>query len=190
MEHTPEKKEETTGTGNRGKDTMFRVASANQIGLIAIADNKSNMLIGICVVLLSLVIALLGSGFAIQGTPISSRPDLVIPLGTMLCFMLSSAVCAIMAAKPKIIKGTPESMHSLLFFQNIFRKTQDQYLNEMRELIENKKATYDQMIIDMYNNGVVLHRKYKMLGIAYELFMYGLIITVAAFIVTTVIVHY
>ncbi|HLF65719.1 MAG TPA: Pycsar system effector family protein [Saprospiraceae bacterium] len=190
MENTPEKKDDSTGASVKGKDTIFRVAAPNQIGLIAIADNKSNMLIGICVVLISLIIALLGSGFTIQGTPINTRPDLIIPMTILLFFMLSAAVCAIIAAKPKIIKGTTQSMHSLLFFQNIFTKTLDQYLAEMHELLEDKKAIYDQMIIDMYNNGVVLHRKYQMLRVAYFLFMYGLIISVLAFVITTAIVQF
>ena len=187
MENTPEKKTKTHGSGGRGRDTLFRVAARNQIELIAIADNKSNMIIGICVVLISLVIALLGSGFAIQGIPIMSLPDLVIPMCVLLIFALSSAICAILAAKPQIIEGKPEAMHSLLFFQNIYKKTQDQYLSEMHRMLSDKKATYDQIIVDMYHNGIVLHRKYKMLSIAYLLFMSGLIISVLIFLIAVTV---
>lgn len=184
MESTPPKeKKKKAGPEGRSRDTIFRVAARNQIDLIAIADNKSNMLIGISVILMSLVIALVGSGFAILGVPIATNPSLLVPMCTLLFFSLCSAVFAVSAAKPQIIKGDPKSRHSLLFFQNIYSRTQEQYLNEMRQLLEDTGATYDQMIIDMYNNGIVLHRKYMRLGIAYLLFMLGLILSVVAFVV-------
>lgn len=184
MEHTPEKHEKSDG-GNRGKDTIFRVAARNQIELIAIADNKANMIIGICVVMISLVIALLGSGLLVEGAPIVERLDVLVPLGTLMVFALCSAIFAMLAAKPEIIKDKPAPIHSLLFFQNISEYTPEKYVEEMHKLFEDKKATYDQMIIDMYFNGVVLNRKYKLLNYAYILFMVGLITTVVAFGVAT-----
>ena len=188
MENIPEKKERK-GRGNRGRDTIFRVASRNQIELIAIADNKSNMLVGICVVLISLVIAVLGSGISLQGQRIITRPDLLIPMFIILFFALISAICAIMAAKPQIIKSSPGAANSLLFFQSIYEKSQEEYLRDMHQLLGNKQSTYDQLIIDMYHNGVVLHRKYKLLGTAYLLFMIGLVISVLSFIIATAIIH-
>lgn len=182
MENPAEKKEKS-----RGKDTIFRVASNNQISLIAIADNKANMIIGICVVLISLVIALLGSGFVIQGQPITAQPALLVPMCVLLFFALCSVVFAMLAAKPEIIEDKPASVHSLLFFKNISARTPDQYLHEMQELLEDNNATYDQIITDMYYNGVVLHRKYKLLSTSYILFMIGLIATVVAFTITTVL---
>lgn len=175
----------TPGAGTRGRDTIFRIAARSQIELIAIADNKANMLIGISVVLISLVIALLGSGFAIQGIPVSSNPKLLIPFCVLLFFALSSAVCAVAAAKPQIIKTGPKSSHSLLFFQNIYNKSQETYLEEMHKLLKDKKAIYDQLIIDMHNNGIVLHRKYMRLSVAYLLFLLGLVLSVITFAVTT-----
>jgi len=60
----------------------------------------------------------------------------------------------------------------------------------MNMLFNDRDATYNQLIIDMFHNGVVLHRKYRLLGVAYLLFMIGLVISVFAFVVATLIVHF
>jgi hypothetical protein len=185
MEQTPETKDKRRERSGRRRDTIFRIAARNQIELIAIADNKSNMIIGISVVLVSLVIAMLGSGLVIQGTPINARPDLIIPMSVLMFFSLSAAVSAILAAKPYIITGKPGSIRSLLFFQNIYNKTQDQYVEQMHKILNDKQAAYDQVIVDMYYNGVILHRKYKLLNIAYLLFMIGLVVSVLTFVITS-----
>jgi hypothetical protein len=186
MEETLPKGKPDKNAGRR-RDTIFRIAARNQIELISIADNKSNMIIGISVVLISLVIALLGSGFVIQGTPISTRPDLLIPMCVLMVFSLSSAIYAIMAAKPQIIKARPGGPQSLLFFQNIYNKTLQEYVDAMHTLIKDKDAPYDQLIVDMYHNGVVLHRKYRLLSISYMLFMIGLIVSVLSFVLASLL---
>jgi pycsar effector protein len=46
---------------------------------------------------------------------------------------------------------------------------------------------YKTLIKDVYSQGVVLGRKYKLLRTAYNIFMYGLIVSVIAFVAASVI---
>ena len=51
----------------------------------------------------------------------------------------------------------------------------------MTEMMEDKVYLYSSMIKDNYFLGVVLAKKYRYLRIAYNIFMFGLIISMIAF---------
>ena len=172
--------------GGRGKETLFRVTFRNQVNLIAIADNKANMIISLNAVLISLIIAVFGSGLTIQGQPFMEKIILVIPFTILMFTCLVSGIFAIMTAKPNIIKS-PEGINnpklSLLFFGNFFKKDLDRYLEDMSELLNSRKAIYEHLTIDIFNQGKVLHRKYKLLTISYWNLMAGIIATVLAYLI-------
>ena len=172
--------------GGRGKETLFRVTYRNQVNLIAIADNKANMIISLNVVMISLIIAVFGSGITIQGQPFMEKMILVIPFTLLMFTCLISGIFAILSAKPHIIKS-PEGINnpklSLLFFGNFFNKKMDQYLEDMSELLSSRKAIYEHLTIDIYNQGKVLHRKYRLLNISYWNLMTGIIATVLAYLI-------
>ncbi len=171
--------------GGRGKETLFRVSCRNQIELIAIADNKANMITGINAILVSLIIAGFGSGFRVDGESITDKVELVIPFAILLTFCLFSAILAILAARPMIIRSSrsQDVKKSLLFFDNFFYHTLEDYIREIKGVLQSRDLIYEQMIIDMYNNGKVLKRKYWLLGIAYTLFMVGIVSCVISFII-------
>ena len=165
----------------RGKETLFRVSARNQIELIAIADNKANMITGIDAVLFSLSIAFFGSGLSMQGVPFNERAEVMVPFVILIFACLISAIFAILSAKPTIIKS-PKSSLSLLFFQSFYDKSLEVYKEEMHTLLSSRETIYDQLIIDMYYNGLVLKRKYSLLNFSYMIFMIGIISSVVAFL--------
>ncbi|NND34670.1 MAG: hypothetical protein HKN76_18940 [Saprospiraceae bacterium] len=168
-----QKKEEIAG--GRGKETLFRVSSRNQIELIAIADNKANIIVGISAILISLIIALLGSGVAIGGSPVVNNMEVLVPFVILLVFSLVACILAIIAARPVMIKTSLGKIktRSLVFFDYSFNESLDQYMENTRKLLANRSSIYDQMMIEMYNNGLVLKRKYTYLSVAYLIFMIG-----------------
>ena len=183
-EHTTEKKSKGLAAG-RGKETLFRVAARNQIELIAIADNKANIIVGINAILISLIVALLGSGISLDGIPIARNPNIFIPFMILLVFSLVSCILAILAAKPVMIRTRLGSQRtrSILFFDHSRKDTLDEYMHNMRKLLSAKGDIYDQLMIEMYSQAQVLKRKYAFLSIAYILFMIGFIsCAISAFI--------
>lgn len=166
----------------RGKETLFRVAARNQIELIAIADNKANIVIGINVLLITVMIASLGSDMKIAGEPVLTKPEFVLPFITLTIFCLISAIFSIIAAKPKIIKPKGKSSTSKLFFQNFYKKSLDEYMSDMKVVLSSRENTYRQMIIDMYHNGIVLREKYDLLSKSYNVLMFGLVAAVLLFV--------
>ncbi len=166
--------------------TLFNVSGRNQLELIAIADNKANMMTAMCAALIFLIIALFSSGFSLEGSPVLERLDFVLPLGILLAFCCVSTICSILALKPKIIKSKAEGQSSL-FFHNYYRKTLETYKSEMKEIMKSRDQVYDHMLTDMYYNGLVLERKYAMLGYSYTIFLLAIVFCVSSYVVATVI---
>jgi hypothetical protein len=71
---------------------------------------------------------------------------------------------------------------NLLFFGNFYKATLDDYNYGMQKMMEDRDFLYGSLIKDVYAQGVVLGKKYRLLRIAYNIFMFGLIISVFAFI--------
>jgi hypothetical protein len=165
--------------------TLFSVSGRNQLELIAIADNKANMMTAICAALIFLIIALFSSGFSLKGSPILDRLEFTLPLGILLAFCSLSAICAILALKPKIIRTKKEGQ-SGLFFHNYYRKSLEDYKKQMHEILRSREKVYDHMLTVMYHNGLVLERKYALLGFSYTIFLLALVFCVTAYVIVTV----
>ena len=173
--------------GGRGKETLFRVTFNNQINHIKIADNKAHIIITINTIVISVLIGLSGYGTLKEGNFFESV-NTILPVTLIILTCLLSVVFAIQAARPMIIKENDNSLlesklkNSLLFFGTIQDKTLETYITEMDELINSKESIYHTMEVEIYHQGKVLYRKYKLLNIAYRVFMYGFVFSVLIFL--------
>ena len=174
------------GSDHSGKEMLLKVSAEKQLGLVTIADNKANVITAINAVLIALIIVVFSSGISVGGTPVTDRLELAIPLGIMLVFGSISAIFAILALKPKIIRAKDKEARSSLFFSNFYRKSIDQYKEEMLQVMQSREAIYDQLMTDMYHNGLVLERKYALLGISYTLFLLAIACSVTAYVIVAV----
>lgn len=167
---------------SRGVESMFRLTARNQISLSAIADNKSNILITVNSIIISLSISVLVSQF-------DDSPALIIPTIIFLGFSLATIIFAILSTRPNISSGkfTKEDIKqnkvNLLFFGNFYNMDYEEYEWAIQELMTNDDYLYSTMTKDQYLLGKVLSKKYKLLRTAYNLFMIGIIVTVIAFII-------
>lgn len=169
-------------------DTMFLVTFQNQINLIHIADNKANMIISINSIIISIILSITGIGALSQSFEIDKK-FVLIPVAFIIITSLISVVFAIQAARPKLKRPSTyrkagwENRSSLLFFANISNRTLEEYTKEMDTVLQSKVSIKNQMVIDIFNQGRVLSRKYALLNIAYQIFMYGFIFSVLTFLV-------
>lgn len=72
---------------------------------------------------------------------------------------------------------------NLLFFGNFYKAPFEQYDRAMRKMMKDPDYLYGSLIKDIYMLSVVLGRKYKLIRIAYYIFMVGIVVSVAAFAV-------
>ena len=178
-------KKAKTGQG-RSVQTLFRVTMRQQINHIAIADNKAGMIISIDTLIIGLVMTLLGSGITVNGTEFLSRELLTIPFGILLVMCLVSAIFSVSAAKPKIIRTVsdrPAIRQSRLFFGYINDQSQEEYIDEISDILASGQEIHKNLIIDIHNQGKILTKKYTRLHWAYTFFMWGLIGSVGSFFI-------
>jgi hypothetical protein len=179
-----DKKSKETKT-SREAQTFFRVTFKNNIGLLHIADNKANMLISINTLVISAIIAISGYG-AIANQFEQMGLKIVLPISLILVFCLISTALAVQAAKPKIISRDEKPFQpekgSIIFFGESARLTLNKYLEEITKILSSKTEINDQMAIALYQQGVVLDRKYRLLGFAYTLFIVGVGLGTLAFV--------
>lgn len=170
----------------RGIETMFRITSANSQRLSDMADNKSNILLTVNSIILSIIVAVLLKA-------LDSNPHLIVPTVSLMACSVTTMVLAILATIPKIPNGhfTQEDVTNktvnLLFFGNFYKTRYDEYQGAMNKAMDDKDFLYGMLTKDVYSQGVVLGRKYKLLRYAYAVFMLGLIFSVAAFCVAILI---
>lgn len=176
-----EKKVIGKNTYSRGADSMLRLTARTQINLSSIADNKSNILISLNGIIISLGLAALVSKF-------KEDPAIIFPTIIFLVFSLSTIVLAILSTRPHISKGkfTQEDIEhkkvNLLFFGNFYNMPLPEYEEALNAMIDDDKYLYTAMIKDQYLLGKVLAKKYKLLRWAYNIFMVGIVVSVIAFL--------
>ena len=164
----------------RGVETMYRTTYRTHVNLSSIADNKANIMLSINAIIISIVVANL-----VPKIPGDYR--LAVPTLILLAVCLIALVYAILSTRPKVTQGRAtrediaQKRTNLLFFGNFYRMDLADFHWGMMEMIKDSDFLYSSMTRDLYYLGVVLAKKYQYLRICYNVFMYGLIVAVAAF---------
>ncbi len=173
------------GRPERGIETMFRLTSKNHLTLSSMADSKANIMISVNSIIVSILIVALFQRF-------DDSPHLIAPTLILLLVNLGSIVFSVLSIRPTVTKGlfTREDIEkhrtNLLFFGNFHKMKRDDYHWGMNQLMDNATFLYTNLIDDIYFLGVVLAKKYRFLRISYDIFMYGIVVAVLAFVVATV----
>ncbi len=166
---------------SRGVESMFRNTARMQINLSSIADNKSNILISVNAIIISISMTVLV-------TRLEEMPEYIIPTLIFLVFCLVTIVFAILSTRPNISsvnfskEDIKQNKVNLLFFGNFYKMELNDYELAIGELMNNEDNLYSTMIKDQYFLGKVLAKKYKLLRIAYNVFMIGIVISVFSFV--------
>ena len=71
---------------------------------------------------------------------------------------------------------------NIIFFGDFAKLSLDEYKKSMQVTYKNRASLYDSLSKDIYYQGIILVWKYKYINIAYNIFMYGFIITILSFI--------
>jgi len=180
-EHTDRSKK-NKDIPERGIETMFRITSGNNQRLSDMADGKAHILITVNSIILSAIISLVLR-------KLDTNSFIIIPTFMLLTVSVLSIIFSIISTRPSIPEGIfsageiADKKVNLLFFGNFYKMKLDDYSAGMQQVMADKDLLYHTLIMDVYSQGVVLGRKYHQLRIAYNIFMFGLILSVLAFVI-------
>lgn len=176
----PKLDKQTSSLISKGIQTMLRLASQNNLRLSEMADRKANILISVNAIIISVSISVLFRKF-------ETESFLVAPTIIFLTSSVITIVLSILATRPTITGGqfskediTTKKVN-LLFFGNFYKASLEDFKWGMGIMMRDPEYLYGSLIKDVYYLGVVLGKKYKLLRIAYNIFMAGIVISVIAF---------
>ncbi|CAN5614207.1 hypothetical protein BH10BAC3_BH10BAC3_34820 [soil metagenome] len=164
----------------RGIEMMFRVSSANNVRISVMADNKAHIMITVNSIIISVVLGLIVRN-------IESHRNLILPSIVLLTINVFTIIYSVLATRPAFSKGifTDEQVErksiNMLFFGSFYNMGFSDYSNAMKKVMTDTEFLYACLLKDLYWQGKVLGRKYKLLRIAYTIFLFGIIVSVIAF---------
>jgi len=143
---------------------MLRTTQQHHVQLSMMADQKASFLIAASFVMLTLILTQFHAGQA---------PAAIL---TLAGFALPAAFFAVLTVIPR--HDSSVTGFNPLFFGTFARMTPEGFMEEMRGIIESDDQVYRAMAIDIYQMGVMLHRKkYRYLRLSYSIFLSGLLVT-------------
>jgi hypothetical protein len=170
---------------NDATQTFFRANFRNHINLSAIADQKANIMISVNAIMISVIISVLSYRNITETSPM-----IIMPAVIFVTTGLTSLICAVLSARPKVTrintKGMPmeEMQKNIVFFGSFVNLNLDQYEEAVDAMFRDSELIYGNMVRDLYFLGKVLDQKYKYLAMSYDVFMVGFVVTVITFMIT------
>ncbi|MEO5675097.1 MAG: Pycsar system effector family protein [Chitinophagales bacterium] len=167
----------------KGAEALLRLNLRNHMDLSDMADRKASLLITINTLVISIVASLLY-------TKLSENEELILPTLILLGTSLVTTILAVISTRPKVSKGkfttrqVKNKAVNLLFFGNFHKMSLKEFLWASDEMFHDREYMFDALTSDIHSLGVVVARKYRFLHYAYNVFMYGLIVSVIAFVVS------
>lgn len=157
-------------------DEAFATLQETQIELSHMADSKANIMITVCSILLTLVVAQIQKGILIYPSVLFALFSALALFFAILCVMPS-------VAPPKFGSGEAEIPKSfnLMFFMNFSRLPVERFVTELEKIMTDPKELYESLTRDVYYAGAVLaHKKYRYLRWSYINLMLGVAVGIVA----------
>lgn len=171
---------------DKGIETMFRISSNNHQRLSDMADNKAHIMITTTSIIISVLLSVLVR-------KLEDNTYLILPTMMLLTVCMITMVFSILSTRPTIPRGTftqddiDAKSVNLLFFGNFYRMSYEEYSKGMQTMMNDREFLYGSLTKDVYSQGVVLGRKYRLLRVGYNVFMFGIVISVIAFVIASIL---
>jgi len=162
----------------KGIETWFRLASRNLYTRRQIVDTKSNILITTNAIIISVVLGTLY-------IRLDEDPHLIYPIVTLVLTNVLSIAFAIFATRPKIADGQAaakeDKSFDLMTFDDFYRLPEEEYRDKVYQIMEDGPLLYASITKDIYKLGVDLSRRYRYIRHSYDIFLYGIILSIFGF---------
>ncbi len=153
--------------------TLLRTMQQHHMQLSQMADQKAGMLMTATALVFSLTVGQ------------AARTGLSLPFLMLGLTAFVTALLALVTVLPstRLIRGEGAN---ILFFGHFVTMSEDEFRGRMLSLIRDEKAMNETILREVYQLGLVLHRKkYRYLATAYRVFLAGLLGTFVLFVAQT-----
>jgi hypothetical protein len=163
---------------HRSAWTMYYVNYATNLSLSKMADHKAHILIGLNLFLLSLFITKKHMG-VLSKMHHYMIPNLFLAASCVVCIVL-----ALMVARPVLpAKNKDNEPVNWFFFGSFKFYSAEEFHHAIFSLQRDQHAVHEAMSRDLYWMGLSLARKYRLLSIAYRVFIYCQLTTATVYFI-------
>ncbi len=147
----------------------LRTAHQNQTQLIIMADKKAHILIGV----ISVILTILLTRFELQ-------TEWLLPLGIFFVMEVTAVLLALLVIIPSTKRfHAPKDIRdakNILFFGFFTHYPQDTYLDHLMHTLDDNLSARRLLATDLYQAGLVLKKKYRLLRYSYILSITGIFV--------------
>ena len=172
---------------NRGIETMLRSQYRTHLDLTSLADNKASIMITTNGLISSILLATGGSVVAFAENDLYILPIIVLLISGFL-----SMIYAVLSARPiaqrccDAVKKPEDFLNgkaNVMYFMDNADLSNDEYVEVMKEVMEDKNLVYEEMVSYIHTMSLIIRRKFFLLRTSYSIFIFGLGLCIATFIV-------
>jgi len=146
--------------GSQQGDVIYvlRTTQQHHVMLGMIADQKANIILGAFLIFITVTQSMLEK-YDTYNTPI----------WTLSAFFTLSAIFALLVIAPRFRSINPKSARpsNLLFFGSFSVLSQDEYIQTLKDNLQNNEQARSLIMKDIYQIGIVLDKKYTNLRLSY-----------------------
>lgn len=158
------------GPTRQASQTYFRTVFRNKIQMKRMADQKAAIIVSVNAVLVGGLIT-----FVSYRNLAQTKPALLMPIAAFVVCALTSLVYAIISSRPHHRPGEEDN---LAFYGTISKLPRADFAERMEELLLDPGALYGNLIAELHGLGCAIERKFRLLRIAYNIFLAGLLVSV------------
>jgi len=158
-----------SGPTRQAAQTYFRTVFRNHINLSSIADQKAAIMISVNTLLIGALVT-----FTSYRNWAETRPDVLLPVALFTVCGLVSLVYAVLSARPS--NKVPEQ-ENLAFFGSFSKLSRGEFAEKMERQLADPNELYGTLVNDLHGLGQSLQRKYRLLKVAYTIFLVGLVVS-------------
>jgi hypothetical protein len=161
--------------------TAIRTAQQSQVQLNVLADQKANINIGFTLLFLSLSQSSMVADAATEGL---TRWGVVL-VTVMIAISLTLALLVVSPRINRLRIRKPQQMDNPCYFGMFTQIDQDSYVDYMLTQLKQDKHARRMLLVDVYQIGSVLKRKYQLLRFSYGFLASSALLSAALFIYRT-----
>jgi hypothetical protein len=160
---------------------MYRSTLTNQLQLSQLADQKAGLLVSVNAIIVSIMATLMLR-------EIGTQPALLFPTVLLVGVCLTTITLALWATRPSVnpqpIKNDiePVPQMDLLFFADYTALSMEEYKAIMQGLITQEAVVHEVILKNIYAQGQVMKRKYRLIKTAYTVFMIGFPLAIVTYL--------
>ncbi|MDO9375403.1 MAG: DUF5706 domain-containing protein [Ferruginibacter sp.] len=179
-------KSKKAGTPAKGIETMFKISSTKNMRLSEMADNKAHIMITVNSIIISVVLGLILY-------KLDTNPQLLIPSIILLIVNATTIFFGVLATRPKFSDGlfnqeqVDNKTVNLLYFGSYYNMNYKEYNDGIKTMMGDTEFLYGTLTKDMFWQGKVLGRKYRLLRYSYTFFMYGILAAILGYLVAIIL---